>query len=99
MFSGTNRNRKDKPMCMCGKPTINGQEGYSWDGKTVGIRQPDPPPLDGDELLYDEPGRCVAGLDSHCHHLRLTKNGPCFYLLVRHGAGNERIRLHTPGSI
>lgn len=47
-------------MCMCGRPTINGEpNAYSWDGKSHSTRQPSPPSLrDGDELLFDEPGRC-----------------------------------------
>lgn len=81
-------------MCACNQPTINGEPGYSWDGKTVGIRQPNPPALaDGDQLLYDCPGRC-GGLDGHSHHFRLVKaqyGGTC--LLVSHGGGDERIPL------
>lgn len=86
-------------MCMCGKPTVNGEPGYSWDGKTFMVRQPAPPDLaDGDKLLHDEPGRC-GGLDSHCHHFRLVKeDGGAFCLLVRHGGGDERVRLgRSPG--
>lgn len=80
-------------MCCCGKPVINGQPGYSWDGKGFSVRQVDPPDLkDGEELLYDGPGRC-GGIDSHCHHFRVTRQGPFYYLLVRHGGGDERIRL------
>jgi hypothetical protein len=45
-------------MCCCGKPVINGQEGYSWDGKTFSVRKPFFPELeDGDELIKDLPGR------------------------------------------
>ncbi len=81
-------------MCMCGKPTINGEPGYSWDGKTHGTRPVAPPDLEeGDELLYDEPGRC-GGLDSHCHHLRVVKaRYGGFKLRVRHGGGDEQISL------
>jgi len=81
-------------MCCCGKPTMNGEPGYSWDGKSFGVRSIDPPELeDGDELLYDEPGRC-GGLDSHCHHVRLVKRGGRNYsLLVRNGSGDHRIDL------
>lgn len=81
-------------MCMCGKPTINGEPGYSWDGKTVSTRPVAPPDLgDGDTLLYDEPGRC-GGLDSHSHHLRVVKGRFGGHaLLVRHGGGDERIDL------
>jgi hypothetical protein len=78
---------------MCRKPTVNGQPGYSWDGKTTGTYPPNPPEmLDGDELLQDEPGRC-GGLDSHSYHFRVVRHYGITYLLVRHGAGDERIRL------
>ena len=88
-------------MCMCGKPTINGEPGYSWDGKSHSIRKPNPPDLDdGDELLIDEPGRC-GGLDCHCHHFRVVKAQSAYggyFLLVRHGGGDERIPLGSrPG--
>ncbi len=80
-------------MCMCGKPTINGEAGYSWDGKSYGRRPPAPPTLsDDDTLLYDEPGRC-GGIDAHSHHFCLVKGkyGPA--ILVQHGGGQERIGL------
>jgi hypothetical protein len=80
-------------MCMCGKPTRNGEPGYSWNGEPPHIRPVQPPDLkDGDELLYDEPGRC-GGLDSHSHHLRVVKGRFHYALLVRHGGGDERIDL------
>jgi len=86
-------------MCCCGKPTVNGEPGYSWDGKSFGVRQPDPPALaEGDELIHDEPGRC-GGLDSHCHHFRVVNNRGLMTLLVRHGGGDERIKLGSrPGA-
>ena len=78
-------------MCCCGKPTINGQPGYSWDGKSFSTRPVDPPDLaDGDELIYDEPGRC-GGTDCHSHHFRLVKGKKGLAILVRHGGGDERI--------
>lgn len=82
-------------MCCCGKPTINGEPGaYSWDGKSFSTRQPSPPTLnEGDELLYDGPGRCGRGVDSHCYHFRVVKHYGTRYLLVRHGGGEERIEL------
>lgn len=87
-------------MCCCKKPTINGEPGYSWDGKTVSIYKPNPPALiDGDELLADEPGRC-GGIDSHCHHFRLVRRLGQLYLLVRHGGGDESLRLgNRPGDL
>jgi len=86
-------------MCCCKKPNVNGEKGaYSWDGKSFGVRQPNPPDLlEHDELLYDEPGRC-GGLDSHSFHFRIVKQFGTHYLLVRHGGGDERIRLGSrPG--
>lgn len=81
-------------MCYCGKPNINGEPGYSWDGKTFGVRLVAAPALDdGDSLLYDEPGRC-GGVDSHSHHFRVVKAQHVgFFLLVQHGGGAERISL------
>lgn len=93
-------------MCCCAKPTINGQPGYSWDGKSTSTYPVDPPELqEGDTLLFDEPGRCGGhdqdgrhGTDSHCLHLRLVRN--CgLALLVKHGAGQERIRVSTPPGV
>lgn len=80
-------------MCMCGKPTLNGEPGYSWDGQRFSTRPPAPPPLqDGDELLWDEPGRC-GGLDCHSHHFRLVKGRYGYAVLVQHGGGDERVGL------
>lgn len=86
-------------MCMCGTPTINGHHGYSWNGEAKSVYQPNPPDIqDGDTLWFDEPGRC-GGLDAHSHHFRLVKNGGRWHLLVRHGGGDERIRLGSWPSI
>ncbi len=81
-------------MCCCAKPTINGEPGYRWQPTdTPGIHPVNPPALkDNESLLYDEPGRC-GGLDCHSHHFRVTKWNASPWLLVRHGAGEERIRL------
>lgn len=84
-------------MCMCGKATINGEHGYSWDGNSVGVYPPNPPALaEGDTLIHDEPGRC-GGVDSHSHHFRVVNSHGSRYLLVRHGAGDERIFLGVGG--
>jgi len=81
-------------MCCCAKPNVNGEPGYSWDGKQVGVHPVNPPTLqEGDRLLFDEPGRC-GGMDSHCHHYRIVGERT---LLVKHGGGEERIRLSLPG--
>ena len=85
-------------MCMCGKPVKNGEPGYSWDGKSVGVRPVDAPELaEGDTLLYDEPGRC-GGVNSHHLHLRVVRERwGGFILLVRHGLGDERIKITGSG--
>jgi len=83
-------------MCCCDHPNINGHFGYSWDGKSTGVYPVHPPDLkEGDMLLHDEPGRC-GGLDSHSYHYRvvMARFGG-LYLYVRHGAGQEYIRLST----
>src|ERR1017187_6710586 len=84
-------------MCCCAQPNINGEPGYSWDGKVVSARPVDPPTLmDGDTLLFDEPGRC-GGMDSHCHHYRLVKRYSYgTILLVRNGGGDKIVRLSFP---
>jgi len=83
-------------MCCCGKPNINGEPGaYSWDGKSFSTRHPNPPDLlDGESLVYDLPGRCGRKTDSHSHHFRLVLDGVGrLILVVRHGGGDERLRL------
>jgi hypothetical protein len=52
----------------------------------------------GDELLYDEPGRC-GGLDCHSHHYRVVKQYGQRWLLVRHGGGDDSIKLHLPTAV
>lgn len=82
-------------MCCCAIPNVNGEPGYSWDGKNVSTRPVDPPTLtDRDVLLFDEPGRC-GGMDSHSHHYRLVSDIG-LHLLVKHGGGQERIRVSLP---
>ena len=83
-------------MCCCSKPNVNGTPGYSWDGKATYTRPIDPPTLgDDDRLVADEPGRC-GGLDSHSHHFVLVRSYGSLSLLVRHGGGDERIRVSLP---
>ena len=82
-------------MCFCDKPTINGtapiKTCFEYPASNY---QPNPPALlDGDVLLFDEPGRC-GGLDSHSHHFRLVKHSSSLFLLIRHGGGDERMRLY-----
>lgn len=80
-------------MCCCGQPNVNGQPGYSWDGKSFSTHPAHPPTLGENEtLVYDEPGRC-GGLDAHSHHFCLARWHGSYVLLVKHGGGEERIRL------
>lgn len=84
-------------MCCCGKPIVNGEPGYSWDGKSTSVYQPHAPTLDeGETLLYDEPGRCGGGLDSHSYHYRVVRaKWGGLSLRVRHGGGEEVLRLSS----
>jgi hypothetical protein len=89
-------------MCCCGKNNVNGQPGYSWDGRSVGVHAITAPEVDaGDEILIDEPGRCdkVRGLDCHCHHFALVKSpGNGRYIACRHGGGTVCYELpHRAG--
>lgn len=82
-------------MCCCDKPTINGKMGYKWNQPNgpASIRPVQAPDIqEGDTILFDEPGRCGRGIDSHCHHYRVVKGRyDEHFLLVRHGGGDERI--------
>jgi len=78
-------------MCRCDKPTRN-DEQRGWDTELFA------PALDeGDALLFDECGRCrpqvngTGSIDYHSHHLRLVLRHGTFYLLAKHGGGQERI--------
>lgn len=86
-------------MCCCAQPNVNGTPGYQWSpSDKPSVRPVNPPTLqEGEVLLYDEPGRC-GGQDSHCHHYRITA-GRHPMLLVRHGGGEERIRLSNPQQV
>lgn len=77
-------------MCMCKQPTINGQPGYSWNGEQSATRPVSPPSIpDGATLLFDEPGRCGDGIDSHCYHFRVYELRGHRYCAVRHGGGEQ----------
>ncbi len=80
-------------MCCCGKPVINGEIGYRWQPNDEPGRYPPNAPMldDRDVLLFDEPGRC-GGQDSHPYHYCVVRSSG-LYLYVRHGGGDERIRL------
>jgi len=88
--SGRFQTKEKNIMCFCGKPTVNGQPG-EYERYLV------PPALgDGETLIFDEPGRC-GGVDSHAYHFRVVKASyGGVNLLVRHGGGEERIRLSNP---
>lgn len=60
-----------------------------------------------DTLIYDEHGRIVywtdekkpgEGVDCRSHWFRIVRQGSLYYLLVRHGGGDERIRLSSWGN-
>lgn len=77
-------------MCYCEQPNVNGTTNSTY--------HVNPPSLsDGDVLMYDQPGRC-GGIDSHSHHFRVVRSYSTLHLLVRHGGGDERIRLHFYGA-
>lgn len=81
-------------MCCCGQPTVNGQPGYRWQPNDTPNTYPVNPPAlnEREQLIFDEPGRC-GGLDSHSHHYRVVSSAGALALLVRHGGGDERVRL------
>ena len=86
-------------MCACETPTINGEPGFKWQpNDSPSVCPIDPPTVAIDEtILYDEPGRC-GGIDSHCHHYRVT----CwmktrYYLRVRNGTGDHALPLRLYG--
>jgi hypothetical protein len=82
-------------LCACKKPTINGQPGYCWqpsDPETV--HPTNAPQIQKDDtLLFDEPGRCGRGIDSHAFHVRLILRGRRSYLCVKHFNGQEELDL------
>lgn len=87
-------------MCCCGKPVVNGELGYKWQPSDApSVRTINPPEINPDieTLLYDEPGRC-GGIDSHCHHYRVTKWSSRYYLRVRHGGGDDAVPLRLYGN-
>jgi hypothetical protein len=56
-------------------------------------RQPEPKP--GDVVLYAEHGRIMDKTDYRSHSFKLVNGEFGYtYLLVRHGAGDERIQVH-----
>jgi hypothetical protein len=88
-------------MCCCGKPTINGELGFRWNRPNAepGIYPVNPPAVgEGETILYDEPGRC-GGIDSHSHHYRVVRSRGTAMLFVRHGGGDERIRLSNATAV
>ena len=55
--------------------------------------------LDGDQLVYDECGRILGNVCYRSHYYRLVKTGGWRYaIIVKHGAGTERINLGTRGN-
>lgn len=92
-------------MCCCEKSNINGESGYSWNGKSFGIHKPCFAEMEeGDELIRDLPGRCSrsdangrGGIDSHSFDLRLVKRHGQLVLLINHGGGSECLELRAYG--
>lgn len=82
-------------MCACNEPNTNGNLGYKWQpSDTPGVYPVNPPALPyGAAALYDEPGRCGIGCDSHSHHFIFARSGLGFALLVRHGGGDESLTI------
>ncbi|MEN6534498.1 MAG: hypothetical protein ABFD89_12595 [Bryobacteraceae bacterium] len=83
-------------MCDCEKPTRNDED------RRFGIEGRAPVLSEGDTLIYDECGRCAPkpqvkgrnSIDFHSHHFRLVKRDYGeICLLVRHGGGDERVKL------
>jgi hypothetical protein len=75
--------------------------GYQWGVRDAPTVRAVNPPDTIENILYDEPGRC-GGQDSHCHHYRVVgvSTGARFpRLLVRHGGGDESIRLSNGGAV
>lgn len=88
-------------MCCCQTPTINGELGYMWQPNDKPRIHPAQPPITDRNILYDEPGRC-GGQDSHSYHYRVvgSATGAQFpSLLVRHGGGQEEIRLSNGAAV
>jgi len=53
-----------------------------------------PDTLPDDSLIFSECGRIIGKIDFRSHYLRLVvSTGRSYYLLVKHGAGQERISL------
>lgn len=83
-------------MCTCDKPNVNGQLGYKWQpDDEPGTRQVNPPATeDGDTILFDLPGRCGRGCDSHSYHFMVVeRNHGEIWLLARHGRGDEGYKI------
>lgn len=83
-------------MCCCDTPNINGTLGYKWQpNHEASIRPIDPPAIsEYDKLVYDGPGRCGLGTDSHCHHYRIVSTaGGSLRLLYKHGTGQGQLHL------
>ena len=82
-------------MC-CERPTVNGELGYKWQpNDRPMVYTPHAPEVqEGQSLLFDEAGRC-GGVDSHSYHYRVVTWHSCVHLLVRHGGGEESVRLST----
>ena len=88
-------------MCMCKVPSVNGTpNAYCWNdaSKTSTYPVMSPELLEGDTVLFDEPGRCGRKCDSHSHHFTLVKNYSWCAVVCRHGNGTERYDIPDHGN-
>lgn len=48
---------------------------------------------EGEPIVFDEPGRIVGRVDYRSHHYRLAGDALGYTLFVRHGGGDESMKL------
>ena len=84
-------------MCNCksrfpGGTVNNTPGGYAWnDNRFHTYNDPPISPREGEDVVFDEPGRCSgARVDSHSHHLALMSAGGRLSIVCRHGGGEVR---------
>lgn len=73
---------------------IRDVEGLCLDPRNWGAEpERQPVPEEDDTVLYSECGRILNHVDCRSHSFKLVKNHGQFFVLVRHGGGDERISL------
>ena len=87
-------------MCNCKSRfpsgTVNNTPGgYAWnDNRFHTYNDPPISPREGEDVVFDEPGRCSgARVDSHSHHVALISNGGLLSVICRHGGGEFRYSI------